>query len=88
MALIGALLRAVWEYFRRHRGVSVAQMLLTAIILSVPMLLRGGISDTIARYLFMLLPLVIAARLCWSPTTFKAKERSAALPRASRSRAT
>jgi hypothetical protein len=65
MAALGALLRLPWEYARRFPGRGPPQLLLAVSLMFIPILLRGGIGDTIARALFALVPILIAGRICW-----------------------
>lgn len=67
MALLGFLLRIPWEYLRRFPRSSAAQLVLTMTLMFIPMILRGGISDTIARALFGIVPILIALKVCRRP---------------------
>lgn len=67
MVLLGFLLRLPWEYLLRFPGSSAAQLVLTMTLMFIPMLLRGGISDTIARALFGIVPILIALKVCRRP---------------------
>lgn len=72
MMLVGVLLRAVWEYWRRYPRTSVAQLAVTVTIMFVPVLLRGGLSDTIAYVLFTFAPFYLGVRLCRVPAETEA----------------
>jgi hypothetical protein len=64
MALLGGLLRLPWEYWRRAPSSGSSQVLLIASLMFVPIGLRGGLGDTLARLLFGIVPLIVAARVC------------------------
>jgi hypothetical protein len=64
MLALGIAVRVPWEYWRRLRGNGIAQLMLTASLMFVPIVLRGGLGETFARALFGLVPLLIAARVC------------------------
>ena len=64
MALVGYAFRIPWEYWRRSPDAITSQLVLTASLMFIPILLRGGVGDTIARALFGFGPLVLAARIC------------------------
>lgn len=72
MVLLGFLLRVPWEYLQRFPGSSAAQLVLTMTLMFIPMLLRGGISDTIARALFGIVPILIALKVCRRPAEAEA----------------
>jgi hypothetical protein len=67
MMLIGAAMRVPWEYFRRFRNSGTAQLLLASFLMFVPIMLRGGIGETLAMALFTFAPLLVAARFCQRP---------------------
>jgi hypothetical protein len=63
MMALGLAFRLPWEYAKRYAHSTYAQLLLTASLMFIPILLRGSLSDTLARALFMLVPLFVAFRL-------------------------
>lgn len=67
MVFVGFLLRIPWEYLKRFPDESGAQLAVTMTLMFIPMLFRGGISDTIARALFGMVPLLLAFRFCRRP---------------------
>jgi hypothetical protein len=64
MLAVGWLFRLPWEYLRRFRHSSTAQLMLAACMMFIPILLRGAIGETLANALFGLGPLFVAARMC------------------------
>jgi hypothetical protein len=65
MLAAGVLFRVPWEYARRFPSRGPPQLFLVISLMFIPILLRGGIGDTMARALFALVPILLAARLCW-----------------------
>lgn len=63
MVLVGWLLRLSWEYVMRFPGDLAAALLLSSGLMFIPILLRGGVGDTLARALFGFGPLLVALRL-------------------------
>jgi hypothetical protein len=64
MLLIGAVVRVPWEFYRANPRAAHAQLLFAASLVYIPILLRGGLGDTLARLFFGLLPLLIIVKLC------------------------
>lgn len=64
MLFVGWALRLPWEYWRRFPTDSSAQLFLAAFLMFIPILLRGGVGDTLARALFAIAPLLLAVRIC------------------------
>jgi hypothetical protein len=69
MVLVGYAFRIPWEYWRRCADTSASQLLLTASLMFIPILLRGGVGDTLARLLYGVGPLVLAAHICGRRST-------------------
>lgn len=69
MMLVGYLFRLGWEYWRRQPFAIASKLILVASLMFVPITLRGGIGDTIARALFGIAPLLIGALICQRRTT-------------------
>jgi hypothetical protein len=59
MFLIGALSSALWAWSRRHERSAIAQMIYAMGLPFVVILMRGNIQGTLARMLFLLVPLVL-----------------------------
>jgi hypothetical protein len=64
LMLIGYAFRLGWEYWRRYPSTTTAKLMLVATLMFVPITLRGGVGDTMARALFGIVPLLVAARIC------------------------
>jgi hypothetical protein len=64
MVLVGYALRIGWEYWRREPSAITSKLVLVALLMFVPITLRGGVGDTIARMFFGIAPLLLAARFC------------------------
>lgn len=64
MLLVGWAFRLPWEYWRRFPTDSSSQLLLAAFLMFIPIALRGGVGDTLARALFGIAPLLLASRIC------------------------
>jgi hypothetical protein len=67
MGLVGWMFRLPWEYWRRFPAESGSQLFLAASLMFIPILLRGGVGDTLSRVLFGVVPLFIAVHLCQKP---------------------
>jgi hypothetical protein len=67
MLLVGWVFRLPWEYWRRFPADSGSQLFLAASLMFIPILLRGGVGDTLARALFGIVPLFLAVHLCRKP---------------------
>lgn len=59
MYLAGALIATLWCWFQRYRASVIAQMIYSMGLPFVVILMRGTIPDTLARMLFMFVPLVL-----------------------------
>lgn len=59
MFLIGAVLAMSWRWLQRHRTQPIAQMIYAMGLPFVVILMRGTIPDTLARMLFLLVPLAL-----------------------------
>ena len=75
MLLVGWVFRLPWEYWRRFPAESGSHLFLAASLMFIPILLRGGVGDTLSRALFGIVPLLLAIHLCQKPlrTTISAQ---------------
>lgn len=64
MMLVGYVLRLGWEYWRREPSAIPSKLILVAVLMFVPITLRGGVGDTIARVFFGIIPILLAVRFC------------------------
>ena len=64
MMLVGSVFRIGWEYWRRQPFEITSKLVLVVTLMFVPITLRGGVGDTVARVLFGVVPLILAARIC------------------------
>ena len=78
MLLVGWLFRLPWAYWQRLPTDSGSQLLLAASLMFIPILLRGGVGDTLARALFGIVPLLLAIHLCRKPSRRQAATQPSA----------
>jgi oligosaccharide repeat unit polymerase len=65
--LIGIALRAMYVYLRRHERVPGAQLAFASSVPLMIILLRGALTDTIARSIVLTVPLLVAWWVCSRP---------------------
>jgi hypothetical protein len=65
--LVGIALRALYVYLRRHERVIGVQLAFASCIPLMIILLRGALTDTIARSIVLTVPLLVAWRVCSRP---------------------
>lgn len=58
MFLVGTVLSMSWQWLQRHRAHTLAQLIYSMGLPFVVILMRGTIPDTLARMLFLMVPLV------------------------------
>jgi hypothetical protein len=64
---LGAVLRGIWEYFRRGVEVGGVQLMYAALLPLVIIMLRNDIDDIFYRSIFLVFPLIWCVRVCSRP---------------------
>lgn len=65
--LTGIVLRVLWEYLQRFPGNEGFQLVFAESLALTVVLMRGSIPNTLARAIFLLIPLVLCLVLCSRP---------------------
>jgi O-antigen/teichoic acid export membrane protein len=65
--LLGIALRTLWEYFLRNSRDASVQIIFASSLPLMVILLRGALTDTVARSVVLLGPLIVCAWVCSRP---------------------